>query len=83
MVNNMQLNEAVSKRITELCKERCLTQYQLSLKSGVPQSTLSTIINCSFPSMKMRIIHEICEGFEITLKDFFDSPLFDRENLID
>lgn len=83
MVNNMQLNEAVSKRITELCKERGLTQYQLSLKSGVPQSTLSTIINCSFPSMKMRIIYEICEGFEITLKDFFDSPLFDRENLID
>lgn len=79
----MQLNEAVSKRITELCKERGLTQYQLSLKSGVPQSTLSTIINCSFPSMKMRIIYEICEGFEITFKDFFDSPLFDRENLID
>ena len=79
----MQLNEAVSKRITELCKERGLTQYQLSLKSGVPQSTLSTIISCSFPSMKMRIIYEICEGFEITFKDFFDSPLFDRENLID
>ncbi len=79
----MHLNEAVSKRICELCKQMNLSQYQLSMKSGVPQSTLSTIINCSFPSMKMRIIYEICEGLEITLKDFFDSPLFDRENLID
>lgn len=79
----MQLNQAVSRRISELCKERNMTQYQLSMKSGVPQSTLSTIMSCSFPSMKMRIIYEICEGFEITLKDFFDSPLFDRENLID
>ncbi len=79
----MQLNQAVSKRIKELCNDRNMTQYQLSMKSGVPQSTLSTIINCSFSSMKMRIIYEICEGFEITLKDFFDSPLFSRENLTD
>ena len=79
----MQLNQAVSKRIKELCKDRNMTQYQLSMKSGVPQSTLSTIINCTFSSMKMRIIYEICEGFEITLKDFFDSPFFSRENLTD
>ena len=79
----MQLNEAISKRITQLCKQRNLTQYGLSVKSGVPQSTLSTIINCTFPSMKVRIIYEICEGLEITLKDFFDSPLFDRENILD
>lgn len=79
----MKLNEAISKRIKELCAERNITQYGLSLKSGVPQSTLSTIINCTFQSMKMRIIYEICEGLEITLKDFFDSPLFDRENIMD
>lgn len=79
----MQLNEAISKRISELCKERGLTQYALSQKSGVPQSTLSTIKNCTFPSMKMHIIYEVCEGLEITLKEFFDSPLFDRDNIID
>ena len=79
----MQLNEAISKRIVQLCDERNLTQYGLSLKSGVPQSTLSTIINCTFQSMKMRIIYEICDGLEITLKEFFDSPLFDRENIVD
>lgn len=79
----MHLNEAISLRIRELCKQKGFTQYALSMKSGVPQSTLSTIINCSFPSMKMRIVYEICEGFEISIKEFFDSPIFDRENLID
>lgn len=79
----MQLNEAISKRIDELMAERNLTQYKLSRKSGVPQSTLSTIKSCTFPSMKVRIIYEICEGLEIGIKDFFDSPLFDRENLMD
>ena len=79
----MQLNEAVSKRITELCGERGLTQYALSLRSGVPQSTLSTVMSCAFPSVKLRIIYEICEGLEITLGEFFDSPLFARENIED
>lgn len=79
----MKLNEAVSKRISELCNERGMTQYALYKKSGVPQSTLSTIINCKFSGMKMRIIYEICEGLEISLKEFFDSPLFERENIID
>lgn len=79
----MQLNEAVAERIKELCKENSLTQYQLYLKSGVPQSTLSTIMKCMYPSMKLRIIYEICEGLEISLEEFFSSPLFDRENLED
>ena len=79
----MQLNKAISIRIKELCKERNITQYRLSMKSGVPQSTLSTIMSCTFPSMKMRIIYEICEGFEIELKEFFNSPVFARENLED
>ena len=77
----MYLNEAVAKRIKELCKDRSMTQYQLYIASGVPQSTLSTIMSC--PSMKLRIIYEICEGFGITLEEFFHSPLFKRENLED
>lgn len=79
----MHLNEAVSKRISELLEQYSFTQYKLSQKSGVPQSTISTIMSCSFPSMKLRIIYEICEGFEISLEEFFDSPLFLRENLLD
>lgn len=79
----MKLNEAVSKRIAELCAQRRMTQYALSLKSGVPQSTLSTIMNCTFPSVKLRIIYEICEGLEISLGEFFDSPVFVRDNIMD
>ena len=79
----MKLNEAVAHRIRELCKERGLTQYQLYLKTGVPQSTLSTIMKCSYPSMKLRIIYEICDDLEIDLKDFFASDMFNRENIED
>ena len=60
-----------------------MTQYQLFKKSGVPQSTKSTILNCSYLSVKIRIIYELCEGFDISLEEFFNSPLFERENIDD
>lgn len=77
----MQLNEAVSKRIMELLAQRDMTQYQLFTKSGVPKSTISNIIKCSYNSVKLRIIHDICQGFQISITEFFHSPLFDEANL--
>ena len=67
----MQLNEAVSRRLVELMQERGMTQYQLYMKSGVPKSTIGNLVNCAYPSMKLRIIHELCQGLEIDLSSFF------------
>ncbi len=77
----MQLNEAVSKRLAELLQEKGMTQYQLFMKSGVPKSTISNIINCTYPSMKMRVIHELCQGLGVSIIEFFHSPLFEEDNL--
>lgn len=77
----MQLNEAVSRRLKELLTKKEMTQYQLFMKSGVPKSTIGNIINCTYPSMKLRVIHEICQGLEISVPDFFQSDLFDENNL--
>ena len=77
----MKLNQAVSLRLQELLREHGMTQYQLFTKSGVPKSTISNLIHCSYDSVKLRIIHELCQGLEITIPDFFNSPLFDEVNL--
>ena len=79
--DGMQLNEAVSKRLTELLRQQKMTQYKLFMKSGVPKSTISNIVKCSYDSVKLRIIHEICQGLEISVSEFFQSPLFDENNL--
>ena len=81
MVIPLQLNQAVSMRLSELLAEQEMTQYQLSSRSGVPKSTISNIIHCSYDSVKLRLIHELCQGFSITISDFFQSPLFDEANL--
>lgn len=77
----MELNQAVSKRLRQLLQERGMTQYQLFSKTGVPKSTIHNIIHCSYDSVKLRIIHEICQGLEISIADFFQSSLFEEDNL--
>ena len=77
----MKLNEAVSRRLQGLLQERGMTAYQLYMKSGVPKSTIGNIINCQYDSMKLRIIHELCQGLNLNISEFFDSDLFDEESL--
>ncbi|MBQ7083840.1 MAG: helix-turn-helix transcriptional regulator [Anaerotignum sp.] len=77
----MQLNKAVSLRLNELLEEKNMTQYQLYMKSGVPKSTIGNVINCTYDSVKLRIIHEMCQGLEISVSEFFQSPLFEENNL--
>ena len=77
----MKLNQAISERLSELLKEKQMTQYQLFMKSGVPKSTIGNVINCSYDSVKLRIVHEMCQGLGIDIPQFFDSPLFAERNL--
>ncbi len=77
----MKLGEAVSARLQELLSERKMTQYQLFMKSGVPKSTIGNIIHCSYDSVKLRVLHELCQGLEIGIADFFASSLFDESSL--
>lgn len=77
----MQLNQAISKRIVQLLEERGMTQYELFMRSGVPRSTIGNVVNCAYDSVKLRIIHEMCQGLGIGLEQFFSSSLFDENNL--
>lgn len=46
-----------------------------------PESTIGNIVNCSYDSVKLRIIHELCQGLGIGIDTFFASPLFQEDNL--
>ena len=81
MVKYLKLNEAVSRRLSELLEEKNMTQYQLYVKSGVPKSTIGNIIHCTYDSVKLRVIHELCQGLGIGITDFFNSPLFLEDSL--
>lgn len=77
----MELNKAISQRLKELLTERKMTQYQLYMRSGVPRSTIGNVVNCAYTSVNIRVIHEMCQGLDVSLTDFFNSPLFLESNL--
>ena len=79
----MKLEDAVILRIEQLCIERNMTKYNLFLKCGVPQSTLASIKKKRSGSVKISTLYAICEGFDISLEEFFHSHLFSREELTD
>lgn len=77
----MTVNKAVSLRIKELLKEKNITQYRLAINSCITHSTLKNIINNTVNDNLLSTIILISSGFNMTVKDFLDSPLFLEENL--
>ena len=67
----MKLNQAVSLRLKELLAKNSMTAYQLYKKTGVPKSSIGNVLNCSYDSVKLRVIHEICQGLNINISDVF------------
>ena len=72
----MTIGEAVQTRILELCKKRDLSVNKLCTISGVTQSTVNNIVSGRNKSATMATIKKLCDGLEIEVPDFFDSPLF-------
>ncbi len=72
----MTLTNAVKQRIINLATSQGIKIHKLALNSGVPYSTISSFLNGKCTSITLTTLLHICEGSNITLKDFFDDELF-------
>lgn len=70
--------EAVRERILELCRERDITVNRLCTLSGVTQSTVNNLVSGRNRSVTISTIKKLCDGLDITIQAFFDSPLFQQ-----
>ena len=74
----------VIDHIKELCRQRGWTYYRLAKESGIPHSSLNTMLNKQhIPSMNNLI--KICGGFNITLAEFFmsmEAPSDEQQELV-
>lgn len=73
----MDTHQAVTKRIRQLCCERGLTPNGISILAGVPQATVKSILNGESKNPGVVTLKKLCDGFEITLGEFFSTPEFD------
>ena len=73
----MNTKEAVAKRILELCEEREIAVNALAMDSGVPPSTVYSMLNEKSKNPGVVSLKKLCDGLEISVREFFDSDLFD------
>lgn len=74
----MRIQKAVANRIVKLCKEHGYTINGISIHSGVPQATVKSIMNGESMNPGIATIKKLCDGFGITLGEFFDTKEFDE-----
>ncbi len=79
----MKLINAVIERIKYYLNKKQLTQYQLSKLSGVPQSTISSILTNQTKNINLETIYDICAGLEIELDEFFNCDSLKLINIED
>lgn len=73
----MNTREAVAQRIEQLCGERGLAINALANLAGVPPMTVYSMLNNKSKNPGIVNIKKLCDGFGITLGEFFSTPEFD------
>lgn len=74
----MTAKEAVANRILQLCDERNIAVNALANISGVSPSTVYSMLNEKSQNPGVVSLQKLCDGLDISLRQFFDSELFDE-----
>ena len=74
----MKVKDIVALRFLEICKERGIKLNELANASGVTPSTVYSMMDESRRDVSITTIKKLCDGIDITLREFFDSPIFDN-----
>lgn len=73
----MNAKEAVALRIQALCAERDMAINALAYRAGIPSSTIYSMLNTKSKNPGVVSIQKICDGLGISVRTFFDDPLFE------
>jgi transcriptional regulator with XRE-family HTH domain len=73
----MNTKNAVANRIIELCNQKNIAINALANISGVSPSTLYSVLNEKSQNPGVVTIKKLCDGLEISLREFFDDDIFD------
>lgn len=75
---NMDLNDAIIKRIEEICKEKKINVCGAALGGGKSPSAIYDLIKGRTKCSKVSTIKAFCQGAGITLSEFFDKEYFNN-----
>lgn len=70
----MTYSDVIIKRLNELCTERGITINKLATLSGITQSTLDNIIKGTTKNPKLKTLHKLAIGLDLTVSELLDFP---------
>lgn len=73
----MTVKDAVAQRFVELCAQRGIKTNELANISGVTASSVYSMLDARRREVSITLIKKLCDGLEISLKDFFSGVIFD------
>ena len=74
----MDAKQAVARRIQALCAQRNMTVNALANRCGVPPTTIYSMLGSKSRNPGVVSVQKICDGLGISLRSFFDDPLFEH-----
>ncbi len=70
----MTYSDVIIKRLNDLCNEREITINKLSTLSGITQSTVENIISGKTKNPKLKTLHKLAVGLNMTVSELLDFP---------
>ena len=77
----MTLNEAFAIRVKEIMTEKKITQYKITQETSIYPSTMNYILHGKTKASNFKTMALIIRALGVSITEFFDSPVFDFENL--
>ena len=74
----MNAKEAVARRIQILCSKNDIAINTLANQSGISTSTIYSMLGKKSKNPGVVSIQKICDGLNISVREFFNDPLFDN-----
>ncbi len=70
----MTYSDAIAKRLRFLCKENNITPNKLATLSGITQSTIEDIMSGRTKNPKLKTLHKLAVGLNMTVSQLLDFP---------
>ena len=78
MEAKMTAQQALKTRILQIATEKNLSINKIATNCNINTSTITSILNEHSKKSEIATISKICYGLGISLREFFNDPIFDN-----
>ena len=77
----MKLSTAVALRISNILREKNMSQYRLEKDIAMPHNTMKTLMGERNSGVNLKTVMQIIRGLGMTTAQFFYDPIFENPDL--